>query len=155
MNFALPATVPLTPTPCTPTGDTMTPGNALAGRYEMGEIIGEGGMGMALLRPRSEPGPRSCRQVAQTRRVADSPAAARFVGEAKVTGQLQHPGIPPVHELGTLADGRPFLAMRTGQRPGRCGSCSRSSLTPPRTWAASSPSSSRCVMPWAMHMPIG
>ena len=42
-----------------------------------------------------------------------TPAAARrFVDEARITGQLQHPGIPPVHELGTLPDGRPFLAMK-------------------------------------------
>jgi tetratricopeptide (TPR) repeat protein len=27
-------------------------------------------------------------------------------------GQLQHPGIPPVHDLGQLPDGRPFLAMK-------------------------------------------
>jgi len=38
--------------------------------------------------------------------------AGRFVIESKVTAQLPHPGIPPVHELGTLGDGRPFLAMK-------------------------------------------
>ena len=38
--------------------------------------------------------------------------ARRFVDEARITGQLQHPGIPPVHDLGTLPDGRPFLAMK-------------------------------------------
>ena len=30
----------------------------------------------------------------------------------RITGRLQHPGIPPVHDLGTLPDGRPFLAMK-------------------------------------------
>src|SRR5262249_21197151 len=43
---------------------------------------------------------------------ADSPAAQRFLSEARITGQLQHPGIPAVHQVGTLADGRPFLAMK-------------------------------------------
>jgi PAS domain S-box-containing protein len=37
---------------------------------------------------------------------------ARFLREARITGQLQHPGIPPVHEIGWLPDGRPFLAMK-------------------------------------------
>ena len=37
---------------------------------------------------------------------------ARFVEEARVTGWLQHPGVPPVHDLGRLADGRPFLTMK-------------------------------------------
>src|SRR5262249_44421712 len=32
--------------------------------------------------------------------------------EARVTGQLQHPGIPAVHQVGTLSDGRPFLVMK-------------------------------------------
>src|SRR5262249_34333081 len=43
---------------------------------------------------------------------ADAPAAQRFLSEARITGQLQHPGIPAVHQVGTLADGRPFLAMK-------------------------------------------
>src|SRR5438132_632581 len=43
---------------------------------------------------------------------ADSPAAQRFLSEARITGQLQHPGIPAVHRVGTLAAGRPFLAMK-------------------------------------------
>jgi tetratricopeptide (TPR) repeat protein len=34
------------------------------------------------------------------------------VEEARITAQLQHPGIPPVHEVGALPDGRPFLAMK-------------------------------------------
>jgi eukaryotic-like serine/threonine-protein kinase len=41
----------------------------------------------------------------------------RFVRESKISARLTHPGIPPIHELGTLADGSPFLAMKliTGQ----------------------------------------
>ncbi len=38
--------------------------------------------------------------------------ADRFVRESKITARLSHPGIPPVHALGTLADGSPFLAMK-------------------------------------------
>jgi serine/threonine protein kinase len=38
--------------------------------------------------------------------------AARFVVEARVTAGLPHPGVPPVHTLGALADGRPFLTMK-------------------------------------------
>jgi serine/threonine-protein kinase len=39
-------------------------------------------------------------------------AERRFLDEARVSGQLQHPGIPPVHELGRLDDGRPFFSMK-------------------------------------------
>jgi serine/threonine protein kinase len=38
--------------------------------------------------------------------------AERFVRESKITARLPHPGIPPVHALGTLDDGSPFLAMK-------------------------------------------
>jgi serine/threonine-protein kinase len=38
--------------------------------------------------------------------------ADRFLREAKITARLPHPGIPPVHALGTLPDGSPFLAMK-------------------------------------------
>lgn len=36
----------------------------------------------------------------------------RFLEEARITGQLQHPGIPPVHEIGHLEGGQPFFAMK-------------------------------------------
>src|SRR5262249_15301866 len=32
--------------------------------------------------------------------------------ESKISARLAHPGIPPIHALGTLADGSPFLAMK-------------------------------------------
>ncbi|MFT4543203.1 MAG: hypothetical protein ACI835_005672, partial [Planctomycetota bacterium] len=36
----------------------------------------------------------------------------RFLEEAQVTGQLDHPGIVPVHELGIGEDGRVFFTMK-------------------------------------------
>lgn len=38
--------------------------------------------------------------------------ASRFIEEARITGKLEHPGIPPIHDLGTFRDGRPFIAMK-------------------------------------------
>ena len=66
--------------------------------------------------------PRGGGQGAPATSTRPAPAAARrFVDEARITGQLQHPGIPPVHDLGTLPDGRPFLAMKLikGEHPRR------------------------------------
>ena len=37
---------------------------------------------------------------------------SRFRCEAKVLGQLQHPGIPPAFDHGSLPDGRAFIAMK-------------------------------------------
>ena len=38
--------------------------------------------------------------------------AARMLREARTLAQLEHPGIVPVHDVGTLADGRVFYAMK-------------------------------------------
>jgi WD40 repeat protein len=91
--------------------ETNAPGTSPPG-YELSDEIGRGGMGVVY----------RARDTALDRDVAvkllaerfppDSPAAQRFLGEARITGQLQHPGIPAVHQVGTLADGRPFLAMK-------------------------------------------
>ncbi|MGL4553203.1 MAG: serine/threonine-protein kinase, partial [Gemmataceae bacterium] len=37
---------------------------------------------------------------------------ARFVREAEITGQLEHPGVVPIYGLGVGPDGRPYYAMR-------------------------------------------
>ncbi len=42
----------------------------------------------------------------------DPRTLGRFLEEAQVTGQLEHPGIVPVHELGVDANGRLFFTMR-------------------------------------------
>ncbi len=36
----------------------------------------------------------------------------RFVEEAQIGGQLQHPGVVPVYELGAFADSRPYFSMK-------------------------------------------
>jgi serine/threonine protein kinase len=86
-------------------------GGPAGDRYAIGEEIARGGMGAVHL----------ARDAAFDRDVAvkvllggdpAGPAARRFFEEARITGQLQHPGIPPVYDLGTLPDGRPFLAMK-------------------------------------------
>ena len=49
-------------------------------------------------------------------------ALARFLEEAQVTGQLDHPGIVPVHEIGVGEDGRPYFTMKLveGQELSEC-----------------------------------
>jgi serine/threonine protein kinase len=41
-----------------------------------------------------------------------SELAARLADEARILAQLEHPGIVPVHDAGTLPDGRVFYAMK-------------------------------------------
>src|SRR5271166_4920054 len=80
--------------------------------YELCEEIGHGGMGV-VYRARDVALDRDVAvKVLSERYPAESPAAQRFLSEARITGQLQHPGIPAVHQVGALVDGRPFLAMK-------------------------------------------
>ena len=48
----------------------------------------------------------------------DGDLANRLMREARVLARLEHPGIVPVHDVGTLADGRVFYTMKfvEGQR---------------------------------------
>jgi serine/threonine-protein kinase len=78
-------------------------------RYEPGPIIGKGGMGEV----RQCQDTRLHREIAlKTATTKDRAELSRFVREAQVQGQLEHPGIVPVHELGLGADGAPFFAMK-------------------------------------------
>jgi serine/threonine protein kinase len=38
--------------------------------------------------------------------------ASRLLSEARILGQLEHPGIVPVHDAGTLPDGRVYYVMK-------------------------------------------
>ena len=42
----------------------------------------------------------------------ESRRSARFLEEAQVTAQLDHPGIVPVHDMGLDREGRLFFTMR-------------------------------------------
>ncbi len=42
----------------------------------------------------------------------DERSDARFVEEAQLTGQLEHPNIVPIHEIGVTADGKLYFAMK-------------------------------------------
>jgi eukaryotic-like serine/threonine-protein kinase len=81
-------------------------------RYELGAEIARGGMGIVHRAFDNVFGREVAIKVLQHKFGTNSSTACRFFDEARITGQLQHPGIPPVHDIGTLADGRPFMAMK-------------------------------------------
>lgn len=76
----------------------------------LGEI-GRGGMGTVYRAMDESLG----REVALKALAFDGDAAgiaARLTREARVLAQLEHPGIVPIHDVGVLADGRPYYVMR-------------------------------------------
>jgi serine/threonine-protein kinase len=77
------------------------------------EPIGHGGMGEVYRVRDSDFGRDMAVKILQPELLDRPELAERFLEEARVCGRLQHPGVPPVHEMGRLPDGRPHLA-----RPG-------------------------------------
>src|SRR5262245_2241822 len=97
-----------------PEGPMVRPPSAAfaGGRYEIGDEIARGGMGAVYSARDTVLNRRVAVKILQAEFAHAPDAVTRFLEEARITGQLQHPGIPPVHDLGTLPDGRPFLAMK-------------------------------------------
>ncbi len=82
-----------------------------AGKYVVQGEVGRGGVG-AVHRGHDQDLGRDVAMKFLHERYKDEPAILhRFVEEAQIGGQLQHPGIVPVYDLG-LVDGRPYFAMK-------------------------------------------
>jgi serine/threonine protein kinase len=71
-------------------------------RYQLEEEIGRGGLGVVY----------AARDTQLDRRVAIKVMDAAWAGEASLIAHLEHPGIVPVYETGTLPGGRVFYAMK-------------------------------------------
>ncbi|MGE3852387.1 MAG: protein kinase, partial [Planctomycetota bacterium] len=79
------------------------------GRYAIRGELGRGGMGAVLIAADRDLGRDVAMKVMLG--VADTEALVRFLREARVSGQLEHPNITPVHELG-LDGRRPYFTMK-------------------------------------------
>jgi len=88
---------------------------ARVGRYEILEEIGRGGMG-AVFRGRDlDIGREIAIKMLHEPHARDRALASRLIDEARIGGQLEHPAIVPVHELGLIGGERPFVAMKLVQ----------------------------------------
>jgi WD40 repeat protein/serine/threonine protein kinase len=112
--------------PAVPVSSVPSIGVAAAGssnrtaRYALEEEVARGGMGV-IFRVRDRDLSRTLAMKVMTLTPGATPSAtdattrlglARFLEEAQVTAQLDHPGIVPVHEVGLDDQGRPFFTMK-------------------------------------------
>ncbi|MDP7112621.1 MAG: protein kinase, partial [Myxococcota bacterium] len=82
------------------------------GRFQLLGELGRGGMGKVL-----EARDPEIRRSVAVKVVVDPGQVtevqlARFVAEAQITGQLQHPNIVPVHEMGVSEEGQLYFVMK-------------------------------------------
>jgi serine/threonine protein kinase len=101
--------------------ESMRSSNDFQHRYAIESELGKGGMG-AVFRvvDRTMDRPLAMKvilgQVDAARSGKTPPIAPlqlkRFLNEAKITGQLDHPGIVPVHEVGVNSEGRAYFTMK-------------------------------------------
>jgi eukaryotic-like serine/threonine-protein kinase len=88
------------------------PGRLIAGRYDLVEVLGRGGMAAVWRAIQRGPG-RFARPVAVKRMLptleASPDAIAMFAEEARIGAELQHPNIVAVLDYGTDEVGRPYL----------------------------------------------
>jgi serine/threonine protein kinase len=86
-------------------------------RYRLLERVARGGMGVVYAAEDEKLERRVALKVLDVPG-ADGDLANRLIREARVLARLEHPGIVPVHDVGTLSDGRVFYTMKfvEGQR---------------------------------------
>jgi serine/threonine protein kinase len=80
-------------------------------KYRVIKELGRGGMGTVYLATDGELNREVAIKVLSVPELDDS-LRERMIREAQIIAQLEHPGIVPVHDVGTLPDGRVFYAMK-------------------------------------------
>jgi serine/threonine protein kinase len=79
-------------------------------KYRLGRALGRGGMGAVYAAEDVELGREVAIKVSSA--ALSASVVERLRREARVVARLEHPGIVPVHDLGTLPDGRVYYVMK-------------------------------------------
>jgi eukaryotic-like serine/threonine-protein kinase len=82
------------------------------GRYQIIGEVARGGVGVVLKGRDVDLGRDVAMKILRDEHAADAGVVQRFIEEAQIGAQLQHPGIVPVYELGVRADRRPYFTMK-------------------------------------------
>ena len=82
------------------------------GSYQLLGEIARGGMGVILRGHDYDLGRDVAIKVLDEQLAKKPHVLQRFIEEAQIGGQLQHPGVVPVYELGLMSEERPFFAMK-------------------------------------------
>ncbi len=81
-------------------------------KYRFGKEVGIGGNGVVTLVYDTSMGRRLALKTLRAGPTATPRQVERFIEEVQITGQLEHPNIVPVHELGKLPNGEVYFTMK-------------------------------------------
>jgi eukaryotic-like serine/threonine-protein kinase len=98
--------------PARPNSDAMPAAADRGGSLQILGEIARGGMGAVLKGRDTDLGRDLAVKVLLDQHRDQPELVRRFVEEAQIAGQLQHPGVVPVYQLGAFADCRPFFTMK-------------------------------------------
>jgi serine/threonine protein kinase len=98
------------------------------GRYELGAVVGSGGM--AQVRRATDTLLGRAVAVKVFRDDLDEDSAARARNEMQTLASLSHPHLVAVHDAGTFEHGQPYLVMELVEGPTLAACCLDGSLTP-------------------------
>lgn len=87
------------------------PGDVVAGRYRLLEVLGTGGMGTVFLAEHTSIGKRFALKVLAPRFARERSYRQRFALEAKAVSQIVHENVVEVTDFGETETGSPFLVM--------------------------------------------
>src|SRR5579884_2123766 len=98
--------------PLRPTGsDDHLIGQVIADRYQVLELIGEGGMGRVYLAEHVRMGRKSAVKVMSPNMALSADAITRFNREAANAARINHPNVAQIYDFGETSDGVLYLAM--------------------------------------------
>jgi len=87
-------------------------GRASDADYQLLEIIGEGGIGMVYAARQASIDRTVAVKMLKSEKVDDRHQRAKFLSEAVITGELDHPNIVPIYDLGANQQGSYFYSMK-------------------------------------------
>jgi serine/threonine protein kinase len=94
-----------------PTRTAPRPGEILAGRYEVGELLGAGGMGVVVAAKHVELRNEVAIKLLHPELTGTAEAVARFLREARLMAALQSEHVTRVYDVGRLPGGAPYMVM--------------------------------------------
>lgn len=93
-----------------PSGDPLI-GSVVDGRYEVEDVLGEGGMGTVYRARHRALGRRFAMKALRRELSQDGELAARFIQEAKAAAAVSHPNVVQITDFGRLESGQPYFVM--------------------------------------------